>query len=89
MISIIIPTLNEEAYLPKLLRSIHGQHFKDMEVIVADAGSKDKTVQIAKAHGCKITPGGLPGKGRNEGARLRKEMCCFLWMPMHCCPRIS
>ena len=77
MISIIIPTLNEEEYLPKLLRSIHEQHFKDMEIIVADAGSKDRTVQIAKAHGCKVTPGGLPGKGRNEGAKVAKGDVLF------------
>ena len=77
MISIIIPTLNEEEYLPKLLESIHGQRFKDMEIIVADAGSKDRTVKIAKAHGCKVTPGGLPGKGRNEGAKAAKGDVLF------------
>ena len=77
MISIIIPTLNEEEYLPKLLESIHGQRFKGMEIIVADAGSKDRTVQIAKAHGCKVTPGGLPGKGRNEGAKVAKGDVLF------------
>ena len=77
MISIIIPTLNEEEYLPKLLGSIHQQRFKDLEIIVADAGSKDRTVQIAKAHGCKVTSGGLPGKGRNEGARVAKGEVLF------------
>jgi len=77
MISIIIPTLNEEAYLPKLLESIHKQRFKDMEIIVADAGSKDRTVTIAKAHGCKVSKGGLPGKGRNEGAKVAKGEVLF------------
>lgn len=76
-ISVIIPTLNEEEYLPKLLASIQKQRFKDMEVIVADAGSKDRTVQIAKAHGCRVVPGGLPGKGRNEGARVAKGDVLF------------
>ncbi len=79
MISIIIPTLNEEEYLPKLLESIRQQKFKDIEVIVADAGSKDRTVAIAKARGCKVTPGGLPGKGRNEGAKAAKgDLFVFL-----------
>lgn len=77
MISIVIPTLNEEEYLPKLLESIRKQRFKDMEIIVADAGSKDRTVAIAKAHGCKITPGGLPGKGRNEGAKVARGDVLF------------
>lgn len=68
MISIIIPTLNEEHYLPALLRSIKKQDFTDYEIIVADAGSVDKTRDIAKSYGCKIVSGGLPSKSRNEGA---------------------
>ena len=72
MLSIIIPTLNEEKYLPLLLESIRKQGFSDYEVIIADAGSKDKTIEIAKKYGCKIVPGGLPAKGRNEGAKIAK-----------------
>lgn len=71
-LSIIIPTLNEENHLPHLLKSVRAQKFLDYEIIVADAGSKDKTVKIAKKYGCKIVPGGLPAKGRNEGAKIAK-----------------
>lgn len=70
MLSIIIPTLNEEKYLPLLLEGIKKQNFTDYEIIIADAGSKDKTLEIAKNYGCKITGGGLPAKGRNEGAKI-------------------
>jgi len=69
MLSIVVPVLNEEKNLPLLLESIKKQGFKDYEIIVADAGSKDKSLQIAKEYGCKITAGGLPAKGRNEGAK--------------------
>jgi len=69
MLSIIIPTLNEEKYLPRLLKSIKQQDFLDCEIIVADAGSQDKTVEIAKNFGCKIVKGGLPAHGRNQGAK--------------------
>ncbi len=72
MLSIIIPTLNEEKYLPLLLKEIKKQNFDDYEIIVADAGSIDKTVEIAKSFGCKVVPGGLPAKGRNEGAKIAK-----------------
>lgn len=70
MLSIIIPTLNEEKLLPILLKEIKKQNFDDYEIIVADADSEDKTVQIAKNFGCKVIKGGLPPKGRNEGAKI-------------------
>ena len=68
-ISIIIPTLNEELYLPLLLKSIRRQSFEDYEVIVADSHSRDNTVALAKQFGAKVVNGGLPAKGRNSGAR--------------------
>ncbi len=77
MISIIIPALNEEEYLPLLLESIKKQNFKDYEIILADAGSTDKTVEIAKKYKCKIVAGGLPAKGRNEGAKVAKGDLLF------------
>lgn len=77
MISIVIPALNEEKYLPLLLESIKKQNFKDYEIIVADAGSRDKTIEIAKKYGCIIAPGGLPAKGRNEGAKIAKGETIF------------
>lgn len=77
MISIIIPALNEENYLPLLLESIKersgrrsGSDSVTFEIIVADAGSEDRTIEIAKKHNCKIVEGGSPAKGRNEGAKV-------------------
>lgn len=79
MLSIIIPTLNEEKYLPILLAQIKKQKFPDLEIIIADAGSKDKTVEIAESFGCIIVKGGLPAKGRNEGAKVAKgELLLFM-----------
>ena len=69
-ISIIIPALNEEKYILQLLRDIKNQTLKDFEVLVADADSSDKTVEIAKKNGAKVVKGGLPGVGRNAGARI-------------------
>ncbi len=70
MLSIIIPTLNEEKYLPKLLASIKRQDFGGCEIIVADAGSHDRTVEIAETSGCRVVKGGLPAFGRNRGAEV-------------------
>ena len=77
MISIIIPALNEEDYLESLLKSIKNQNFKDYEIILSDAGSKDRTLNIAKAFNCIIVKGGLPAKGRNNGAKIAKGDILF------------
>ncbi len=79
MISVIIPTLNEKKYLPFVLESLKKQNFNDYEIIVADAGSLDNTVSIAQKYGCRIVKGGLPARGRNEGAKFaRGEWLFFL-----------
>src|SRR3989344_2012771 len=69
-VSIIIPTFNEEHYLPKLLASIKRQTLKPKEIIVSDAYSSDKTREIAESFGARVVNGGLPAKARNEGAKV-------------------
>lgn len=78
-ISIIIPTLNEEKFLPTLLDSIKNQTFKDYEIIIADAGSKDGTIQVAEKYGARVVPGGLPGVGRNRGAEVASGEFLFFF----------
>ncbi len=45
--SIIIPTLNEEKYVPLLLKDFAKQTFTDFEVIIVDGQSEDKTIKKA------------------------------------------
>jgi len=79
MLSIIIPAKNEENYLPKLLNSIKAQDFSDLEIIIADADSEDKTKKIAEDYGCMIVKGGFPAYGRNSGAReARGDILVFI-----------
>lgn len=47
-LTVIIPTLNEESRLPNLLNDLTLQTYKDFEVVVVDAKSKDKTREIAQ-----------------------------------------
>jgi hypothetical protein len=68
-LSVIIPTLNEAAVLPGLLDALQSQTRPPDEIIVADAGSKDGTGELAQARGVSVVPGGSPGVGRNAGAR--------------------
>ncbi len=67
-LSVIIPTLNEEKFLPRLLSALAGQSRPPDEIIVADAGSVDGTVEVARKYSCRVVRGGLPARGRNEGA---------------------
>jgi len=56
LVSIIIRTLNEERYLNELLLAIAAQVSArfEVEVILVDSGSEDKTLSIAKKYGCRI-----------------------------------
>lgn len=47
-ISFIIPTLNEERFLPTLLHSLAQQTDRHFEVIVVDGQSTDRTVAVAR-----------------------------------------
>jgi glycosyltransferase involved in cell wall biosynthesis len=74
-LSIIIPCKNEEKYLGKLFESLRQQYLpKDTEIIIADAGSTDRTIKIIDAYSrvlpLKVVNGGLPSVGRNNGARV-------------------
>lgn len=68
MFSVVIITKNEETYVPLLLESIRTQTLQPNEVIIADAGSTDRTREIATSYGCRVVEGGLPSTGRNRGA---------------------
>ena len=75
-VSFVIPTLNEEEYLPQCLDAVRRQtvNGKRYEIIVVDNGSTDKTVQIAKEYGARIfsAPGKTVAALRNVGARDAK-----------------
>src|SRR5215831_4881363 len=79
MISIIIPTLNEERSLASLLGAI-GLQSADHEVIVVDGGSQDRTLDIARDHKVR-TLIARPGRGAaicDGAAAAQGEVLFFL-----------
>ena len=50
MVSIAVITYNHENYIEKALESVLNQDYKDIEIIVGDDGSTDKTVEILKLY---------------------------------------
>lgn len=73
MISVVIPTLNEEFFIENCLRSIRTQSLLS-EIIVVDGGSNDRTVYIAKAIADEAYNLGMRGIGiaRDYGTRASK-----------------
>jgi len=80
MLSIIVPTLNEAATIPRFIQSLRAQRFQDYELIVANSpATVDGTADICQSHGCVLVKGGKAGEGRNRGAEVaRGEILLFL-----------
>ena len=74
-VSVLIPAYNEEAFLARVLESVH-QSFVAMpdiayEIIVCDNASCDKSAEIAVANGAKVVfePHNQISKARNTAAK--------------------
>ena len=85
--SIIIPAHNEEEYLPRLLDSIEVARSNysggrdQIEVIVADNLSTDRTAEVAAARGARVVTVAKRriAAARNGGARAASgELLCFI-----------
>jgi rhamnosyltransferase len=71
LVSIIIRTKNEEKWISSCLRSVYKQSYKNIEVIIVDNESTDKTIYKAQEFPVKIIniKDFLPGKAINDGIR--------------------
>jgi len=68
---IIIPTLNEESSIRKIIHSIRSHSFPiNVSILVIDGGSTDKTVQICNEEKVKI----VKQKGRGKGTAMREAV---------------
>lgn len=69
-ISVIIPTLEEESSLPLCLDCLNRQNRLPHEILVVDAGSRDRTLDRAREGGARIIANIAPDRARqlNAGA---------------------
>ncbi len=70
-VSVILPCLNEEADLRRVLDAVLAQDIprEDYEVVVVDGGSSDRSVEIARAAGVRVVPSARGvSVQRNRGA---------------------
>ncbi|EKD94687.1 MAG: glycosyl transferase, partial [uncultured bacterium] len=72
-VSILIPTLNASSVLGNCLESIKKQNYpaEKIEIIVADGGSSDGTVEIAKKYGAVVVENKLKTGEAGKAAALR------------------
>ena len=61
-LAVVVPALDEEHSLPGTLRSLAEQTEPAERIIVADGGSRDATVSVARTFGAEVVS--APGRGR-------------------------
>lgn len=78
-LSIVIPTLDEEDTLPNLLADLRGLTIP-YEVIVADGGSEDETVEVGRGGGAQVvrSPAGRGAQLRAGAMVAEAPILCFL-----------
>ena len=78
LVSVIIPTYNSEKYIQSCLTSLKEQNYKNIEVIVVDQSSSDKTQSIVTKNKVKLVTlpkpkfYSPPTASRNTGAKIAK-----------------
>ncbi|GEM_PF-1071037 len=86
-VSVIIPTLNEEKNIGRLLDSVNASKYPDKEIVIVDGGSSDSTVEIARSRGARVvkeTGNKCPANAKNLGAKAAKgEVLLYLDADTH------
>jgi len=97
LVTVVIPCFNAQAFLPRTLESVLAQTHVNLEIIVVDDASSDRSVEIVRSYAARdsrvrllvrSTNAGTPGAPRNDGvANARGEWIAFLdaddlWHPM-------
>ncbi|MBU1727409.1 MAG: glycosyltransferase family 2 protein [Candidatus Omnitrophica bacterium] len=72
LVSVIVPTYNSARTLDECLGALKRQEYKNIEIIVTDSFSKDKTKEIAKRYGAKILDAETLALARKMGVELSK-----------------
>lgn len=85
LVTIVVPARNEEAALAPMLRSLPLATLRaagfDVEVVVLDGHSTDRTADVAREHGARVIADTQWGKGcalRNARSKLRGDYIIML-----------
>lgn len=82
LVSVIVTGKNVEKYLEKCLASLLHQNYPLLEITYVDAGSSDRSINVAEKFGVKVivdVSAKTPGRGRNLGLKAAKgKVVAFL-----------
>lgn len=90
-VTAIVPAYNADRYISGAIESVLGQTYKNIDLIVIDDGSTDRTGEVVQRYGSRVRyirqDNGGPSKARNTGIRAAdSELIAFLdaddiWLP--------
>lgn len=94
MISVIIPMYNAEKYVEKCIQSLLNQTYQDLEIIIVNDGSKDRSQEICEKYASQDkritlinTENRGAGSARNTGIETAKgEYISFIDSDDYVCP---
>ncbi|HET9482147.1 MAG TPA: glycosyltransferase, partial [Candidatus Polarisedimenticolia bacterium] len=82
-VSVVIPAYNAERFIRRTIDSVLAQTWRDLEVLVVDDGSSDRTADLVAAFGPPVACLAGPRRGvsaaRNEGVRSSRG-ALIAWM---------
>ncbi len=83
LVSVVIPTYNRSLFISDAIESVLNQTYEQIEIIVVDDGSTDKTREIVERYGSSVKyifqKNSGPGSARNKGIRMSSgEYIAFL-----------
>ena len=89
-VSVIVPTRNSEKFLHRCLKSIKNQTYKNVETIIVDNYSLDRTTEIAEEFCARTIIDNLNrSEARNRGAKASTaELLLFLDSDMELSPEV-
>lgn len=70
LVSVIIPTYNDDEYLPRAVESVLSQDYDPVEILLVDSADSAVAANLANEHDCiehLTTPPNGPGAARNVG----------------------
>lgn len=73
-ISVIMPTFNQANFIKESIDSVLKQHYSNLELIVMDGGSTDKTIDILRKYGSKLIWKSQRDKGQTDAINKGLKM---------------